>query len=127
VPSGPAPAPSGGSRPWYGWLLWLAGPVGFLLGVLVMFFGQGERVRTVTLPAASTPTVTATATETKQVAPQSCLEALDAADQGFTIAGQAFQAASAVDTSSLKKATDQLSTVAPKYNASKAECRSAAK
>jgi hypothetical protein len=78
-------------------------------------------------------------TTTVAVAPQSCLDALDLADQGFTYAGEAmgaasdgFDAASRFDIAGLKDASARITAAGGKiegitadYQAAKADCRSA--
>lgn len=94
---------------------------------------------TVTQPAKPAPTVTTTTTQTVTSVPQSCLDALDYADQGFGYAGTGMQAASdgfaAVArgdldgvleaTRVMKETTPKLTALAPQYNAAKAACRAA--
>jgi hypothetical protein len=74
-----------------------------------------------------------------EVAPQSCLEALDLADEGFGYAGEAlqasadgFDAASRFDVAGIEAATerielagDHVEGIITDYQAAKAECRSA--
>jgi hypothetical protein len=92
--------------------------------------------------AAPTPTVTATVTKTDTVTktstPDSCLLALDLADEGFGLAVQAMEAASdgftavaEYDITALEEVNDRISGLgeeigekADPYNAAKAECRS---
>jgi hypothetical protein len=110
-----------------------------------------------TAAASPTPTVTVTATATKSVpgpvrtvtvtravpgptrtvVPQSCLDALDAGEQGFTYAGEALSAAGAgftaagnLDLAGVSAANDRmtattrkLTALAPGWNGPKAECR----
>jgi hypothetical protein len=73
-----------------------------------------------------------------EVAPQSCLDALDLADEGFTYAGEAmgaasdgFDAASRFDVAGLndasariRRAGDQIESITADYQAAKADCRS---
>jgi hypothetical protein len=80
-----------------------------------------------------------TVTKTEAVAPQSCLDALDLADEGFTYAGEAmgaasdgFDAASRFDIAGLKAASGRITAAGDKiqgitgaYQAAKADCRSA--
>jgi len=95
----------------------------------------------------STPTVTVTAvpkpkaTVTKEVkvTPDSCLLALDLADEGFGYAADALNAASdgftaignfdldAMDAASsdMNAATSKISRISDKYNSAKAKCRAA--
>lgn len=84
-------------------------------------------VVTVTAPTKPAPTVTATVTTTATVAqvPQSCLDALDNADTGFTYAGQILNAASQLDADTMNALTDKLTQLAPIYNANKTACRQA--
>lgn len=80
---------------------------------------------TVTAPAKPAPTVTTTTTVTVPNVPQSCLDALDNADTGFTYAGQIMTAASRLDAESMNALTEKLTELAPTYNANKTACREA--
>jgi len=78
-------------------------------------------------------------TTTVAVAPQSCLDALDLADRGFSYAGDAmgaasdgFDAVSRFDLAGVKDAStrisaagDQIQSITADYQAAKADCRSA--
>jgi hypothetical protein len=104
----------------------IAATVGALIGI-----GAGAATR----PEPST----VTRTEAVEVAPQSCLDALDLADEGFTYAGEAmgaasdgFDAASRFDVDGLNAASDRITAAGDKiqgitaaYQAAKADCRSA--
>jgi hypothetical protein len=84
-------------------------------------------------------TVEETTTETREVGrtPDACLRALDLADRGFTIAGEAFGAVarlrgavSRFDTaamerelSRLTRGNRQMQALAPEYRAAKEACR----
>jgi ABC-type glycerol-3-phosphate transport system substrate-binding protein len=107
----------------------MAGLLGFLLGVVLMFFALSNQGKTpaaaATVTVTSAPTPAPTVTTTQSVAPQACVDALDQADKGFEIAGSAFQAAAKYDSTALGKASEQLKTLAPQYNATKAQCRAA--
>lgn len=80
---------------------------------------------TVTAPAKPAPTVTVTTTQSVTSVPQSCLDALDNADTGFTYAGQIMTAVSKLDFEAMGPITDKLTELAPTYNANKAACRQA--
>jgi ABC-type transport system substrate-binding protein len=80
---------------------------------------------TVTAPAKPAPTATVTATATVAQVPQSCLDALDNADTGFTYAGQIMNAAAELDADTMNAITDKLTALAPTYNTNKAACRAA--
>lgn len=71
------------------------------------------------------PAPTVTTTVNVPSVPQSCLDALDNADQGFTIAGQIMTAASQLDAATMNQLTDKLTELAPTYNANKTACREA--
>ena len=70
--------------------------------------------------------------------PQSCLDALDAADTGFTLAGKSLDLAAGVITSGnddtvlddampkMQKINDQLRPVVKRYTTNREECRAAA-
>jgi hypothetical protein len=92
-------------------------------------------------PPAPAATVTATAPATVvEKTPQSCLDALDYADQGFGIAAKvigymepAIRAVFSMDTAKIEqitrkinKQTEKIDKVGPKYQAAKAECRASA-
>jgi hypothetical protein len=82
---------------------------------------------------------TVTKTEIVEVAPQSCLDAIDLADEGFTYSAEAmdaaadgFGAASRFDVAGLNAASDRISAAGGKiqgitadYQTAKADCRSA--
>jgi hypothetical protein len=55
--------------------------------------------------------------------PQSCLDALDLADQGFGIAQQMFIAINNQDLAALNASTQQLKAITPAYQTAKAACR----
>lgn len=148
-PPPPAPPQPRRRRPW-AWLLaglfavlWL-GSCGALLSapdtaaapaVVVTETAPGP---TVTAPAGpgSTETVTATVSEV----PDSCLEALDHADDGFTLSGQALQSASKIiraivagdvpavesENAELEKLRRKMDSLSGRYVAAKTECRAAA-
>lgn len=78
---------------------------------------------TVTAPAKPAPTVTTTVNV--PTVPQACLDALDSADQGFTLAAQGFTAASEFDVATMNAVTEKLGELAPTWNANKAACRAA--
>lgn len=78
---------------------------------------------TVTVTQPAPPPVTMTATVAS--VPQSCLDALDNADLGFTYAGQIMRAAGQLDAETMNAVTAQLNELAPTYNTSKAACRAA--
>lgn len=80
---------------------------------------------TVTAPAKPAPTVTTTTTQNVPVVPQSCLDALDNADLGFTYAGKIMTAASQLDADTMNAYTEKLNELAPTYNQNKAACRAA--
>lgn len=80
-----------------------------------------------TAPPKPAATVTATTTQTVTQVPQSCLDALDNADTGFTYAGQIMTAVSRLDFEAMGPITDKLTELAPTYNANKAACRQAAR
>ena len=81
---------------------------------------------------------TVTTTETVEIAPQSCLDALDLADRGFTYGADAmqgaadgFDAVSRFDVAGVEAATAKieaagadLESITPDYQAAKADCRS---
>jgi hypothetical protein len=83
--------------------------------------------------------VTKTETKEVEVTPQSCLTALDLAEQGFDYASEAMGYMSAAMTAAgnidlagvqqasadLKTVTPKMEALAPKANAAKAECRAA--
>ena len=71
------------------------------------------------------PTVTVTRTASVAQVPQSCLDALDNADTGFTYAGQIMNAAAQLDSVTMNAITEKLNQLAPTYNANKAACRQA--
>jgi hypothetical protein len=77
--------------------------------------------QTVTAPAK--PAATVTTTVAVPTVPQSCLDALDNADLGFTYAGQALNAAADFDVATMNAITDKLTELAPIYNTNKAACR----
>jgi hypothetical protein len=128
------------------WVPWVAYPAVLLLGIIIGSAGGGTDT-----PAASAPGATTTVTVTKPApapktitqtrVPASCLKALDYADQGFTLAGQALEYASAALTAvgdfDLAKIEEQTAKMAavnkkvtvlqPRWSAAKAECRAAAK
>ena len=76
-------------------------------------------------PAKPAPTVTVTRTASVAQVPQSCLDALDNADTGFTYAGQIMNAAAQLDSVTMNAYTEKLNQLAPTYNANKAACRTA--
>jgi hypothetical protein len=78
---------------------------------------------TVTAPAKPAPTVTTT--QKVATVPQSCLDALDNADLGFTYAGQIMNAAAELDADTMNAITEKLTALAPTYNTNKAACRAA--
>lgn len=78
---------------------------------------------TITAPAKPAPTVTTT-TEVQTV-PQSCLDALDNADEGYGYAADAMTAAGNFDVPGINAAAAKLRDLAPTYNANKAACRAA--
>jgi hypothetical protein len=82
-------------------------------------------VVTVAVPAKPAPTVTVTRTASVAQVPQSCLDALDNADTGFTYAGQIMNAAAQLDSVTMNAYTEKLNALAPTYNANKAACRQA--
>jgi hypothetical protein len=79
-----------------------------------------------------------TATPSEQAVPQACLDALDAADEGFDIAADfagilqdAVEAVAAFDAEGIRKASkkldkinERLDSVSSDYVAAKSECRS---
>ena len=111
--------------------------VGILLfGVVIGSCTSGGSDRTTTADA---PTVTVTKEAEVSVVPESCLNALDSADQGFELAGeallimgQAFEAISQADVATLEDAlaamdsvTAETEPVLTEYRAQAESCRSA--
>lgn len=80
---------------------------------------------TVTVAAPAKPAPTVTTTQNVPTVPQSCLDALDNADLGFTYAGQIMSAASQLDAATMNAITEKLTALAPTYNTNKAACRAA--
>lgn len=100
----------------------------------------GPTPRRVVVTVTPKPVVrTVTKTVTKPVAPKSCRDALNYADEGFGYSAEAMKAAQrafeAISASDLGKLQEQvpiitasgelMSDLAPKYNAAKASCRAA--
>lgn len=108
--------------------------VGLLLGATLFKPAPTVQTREVAAPVVASPSPSPVAVPTT---PQSCLEALDYADRGFALAGDAFvivsdafQAIGNGDAAELDRQTTKLGNVAgpfnalaPKYNAAKAKCR----
>jgi hypothetical protein len=80
---------------------------------------------TVTVTAPAKPAATVTTTVTVPQVPQSCLDALDSADLGFTYASQILNAAAQLDAETMNTITAKLTDLAPTYNTNKAACRAA--
>lgn len=78
---------------------------------------------TVTITRSAPPA--APVTTTIASVPQVCLDALDNADVGFGYAAEAMRAAGAFDVAKLNSISEQLTGLAPTWNANKAACRAA--
>lgn len=127
------------------WFPFVATGVGALaLGVLIGASGQPEPAAAPLPPAltvTASPTPAPTVTKTVEVAPASCLKALDLSEQGFSYAaeamgymGDALTAAGDFNVAGLTKANEDIAVVSPKLKAltspmksASAECRAAAK
>jgi len=120
------------------------GVAALLVGIGIGGSGKAKAEPSAPAPAVTvtaTPTPAPTVTKTVEVAPASCLKALDLSEQGFSYAaeamgymGDALQAAGAFDVASLTKANEEIKVVTPKLKAltspmksASAECRAAAK
>lgn len=115
--------------------------VAFVAGIWIGVASSGNEAE----PAAVQPVPTVTATVNKttamEVTPQVCLDALDIADEGFTVASEAMFAAQGTveallesDLAGMEQSNAELSAAAAKlgpladrYNDAKGDCRTAAK
>lgn len=126
-----------------GWLWPVIAGSALILGIVIGGASGNADAPAEEVAAQPVPTVTKTVSETdvQEVTPEVCLDALDYADEGFGIASQAMYAAQDVveallsedlsgmeqANSDLQEAAETLNPLADKYNAAKADCRTAAK
>ena len=132
-----APKPKGSKR--FGWVaagLFALG--GLTLGGLVG--GSGDTTATMPSPMPAATVTTTASAEPVEKTPQSCLDALDYADQGFEYAAKvlgyvedAINAILSYDVARINRITDKVNGVSekmgdlsPKYNAAKTDCRAGA-
>lgn len=116
--------------------------VAFVIGYALGGLGGSEQpVEATAAEPAPTITTTVNETTTMEVTPQVCLDALDYADEGFSIASEALFAAQGVVEAILSEdpggaeqanddiasAADKLGPLADRYNDAKGDCRTAAK